>query len=585
MLHAGSSIGIEKDDDTYFARLLFAEFFKRVAKDDITKAWYYSLRGNCAMSINRLLGLSPRSYAALLLASDFVSIGKRSNVQVNTTALKEWTKKDHYGLGGDRRGCAEHTQSNVDLAFLACLLGKDGFEGDWCNWCDSYNTSWQDPDNGYNLWTIETLKQQAQLNVTENRTGTNRMGVKKVLPFFNIPVENVIFSVLHAQMGVGNKILNYLLDEAERKVENTPAEMVALRNDLVRAETKFAEPVEYKNRWEKDDNGGKRLASLEGKLTRRKANLERPNLSADQIDRIEGEIHGFKDEIEELNLTQLNIRDTVEVKKDARKEASKQLDEFTKKWKKTDESIYSGIDKILQRHGIERCAYHGGQINGVDVRTLMENAKEILGEICVYLCNQLTDQSSISADDIGKLCKDCEEYLSLWDAAFSFVHEDNPSDDHCDKTQERIDLAMNKHRELGFNVTPKTHGMEKHVVDQMRRVKGGIKKLIEHWVEHYHQVGHRYDIKWGNQKNEKLKAEIRGRREHTASHPEVLKRLTKLQNNLRKRKTPTDVTAAAAEKKRIKTERRTEYYEEAKAKRDQEARNEAAMTLTSMFDS
>ena len=62
--------------------------------------------------------------------------------------------------------------------------------------------------------------------------------------------------------------------------------------------------------------------------------MERPNLSADQIDRIEGEIHGFKDEIEELNLTQLNIRDTVEVKKDARKEASKQLDEFTKKWKK-----------------------------------------------------------------------------------------------------------------------------------------------------------------------------------------------------------------------------------------------------------
>jgi len=115
MLHAGSSIGIEKDDDTYFARLLFAEFFKRVAKDDITKAWYNTLRGNCAMSINRLLGLSPRSYAALLLASDFVSIGKRSNVQVNTTALKEWTKKDHYGLGGDRRGCAEHTQSNVVL--------------------------------------------------------------------------------------------------------------------------------------------------------------------------------------------------------------------------------------------------------------------------------------------------------------------------------------------------------------------------------------------------------------------------------------------------------------------------------------
>ena len=77
-------------------------------------------------------------------------------------------------------------------------------------------------------------------------------------------------------------------------------------------------------------------------------------------------------------------------------------------------------------------SYHGGQLNGVDVdvRTLMlmEKAKEIMGEICVFLCSQLSAESSISAtDEIGKLCKDCEEYLVLWDAAISFVHEENPT--------------------------------------------------------------------------------------------------------------------------------------------------------------
>ena len=261
------------------------------------------------------------------------------------------------------------------------------------------------------------------------------------------------------------------------------------------------------------------------------------------------------------------------------------MNDYKKKWKKKDESIYSGIDNILQRYGIERCAYHGGQINGVDVRTLMNNSKEIMGEICVYLYNQLTEESSITPDDIGKLCKDCEEYLSLWDAAFSFVHEDDPSKKHCDETQERIDLAMAKHRELGFSVTPKTHGMESHVVDQMRRVKGGIKKMIEHWVKHYHQIGHRYDMKWRNQKNEKKKAETRARREYTASHPEVLKRLKMIQEKKRKRKTPEAVTAAAAEKKRIKTERRDATVDSAKAKRDENKRNDAALALVGLLSS
>ena len=72
----------------------------------------------------------------------------------------------------------------------------------------------------------------------------------------------------------------------------------------------------------------------------------------------------FEDEIDELKVTQQNIRDTVEVKKDARKEATNKLNEWWKKWKKTDESIYSGIDNILQRsEALELSAVHTTEAN------------------------------------------------------------------------------------------------------------------------------------------------------------------------------------------------------------------------------
>lgn len=80
-----------------------------------------------------------------------------------------------------------------DLAYLACLLGKDGFEGDWCNWCKSYNTTWHDPNCRCDPWTIDGLKDQATANKTESLKGTRRMGVKNLPPFFDIPVENIIF--------------------------------------------------------------------------------------------------------------------------------------------------------------------------------------------------------------------------------------------------------------------------------------------------------------------------------------------------------------------------------------------------------
>ena len=66
----------------------------------------------------------------------------------------------------------------------------------------------------------------------------------------------------------------------------------------------------------------------------------------------------------------------------------------------------------------------------------------------------------------------------------------------------------------------------------MRRFAGGLAKLIEHWVERYHQIGHGYDLKWINQPSERRKAIIRSNREFTFSDPEVVKRREQIKNSI-----------------------------------------------------
>jgi hypothetical protein len=96
---------------------------------------------------------------------------------------------------------------------------------------------------------------------------------------------------------------------------------------------------------------------------------------------------------------------------------------------------------------------------------------------------------------VNKVCDDVGLAFKLWDGAFSAIHSPNPTVEHCTVTQTRIDNAMGAHiRGMGFSVTPKMHGMESHLVRQMRTTPGGIGMLVEHWIEQYHQIGFWFDM-------------------------------------------------------------------------------------------
>ena len=67
-------------------------------------------------------------------------------------------------------------------------------------------------------------------------------------------------------------------------------------------------------------------------------------------------------------------------------------------------SLYTGIDLILKKYGINRAEYHGGDLTGVHVKKLMESANEITNDIRDYLIGSLHPESNETEDSIKETC-------------------------------------------------------------------------------------------------------------------------------------------------------------------------------------
>ena len=204
-----------------------------------------------------------------------------------------------------------------------------------------------------------------------------------------------------------------------------------------------------------------------------------------------------------------------------------------------------------------RSAYHGGQINGVGIKQLMDHAESIMADIEKVLVEALRRRhdAAVTEEEVKRKCKAVKHFFALWDDAFAAVHLPDPAVQDCNDAQEKINRAMKQMRSMEMSITPKAHGMEDHVVNQMRKIPGGIVRMIEHWVERYHQVGFKYDDKWRRLRGEKRKAEIRSTREHIAANVHVVKRLKALIENCSRGKRSATLLREET-RKRMKTDKR-----------------------------
>jgi hypothetical protein len=150
------------------------------------------------------------------------------------------------------------------------------------------------------------------------------------------------------------------------------------------------------------------------------------------------------------------------------------------------------------------------------------------------LINSKVERCTKSDEEIRQVCEKVSNALTWWDKVFQLCQKHNPSDDDCRKTKWHIKQAMKAIWELGLSITPKLHGVEDHIVDQMRRIPGGIAHLMEYWVK-YHQTGSKFDRKCKHARSAMDLAEMRVREDTMHNHPEVATKLGALEEKFKRK--------------------------------------------------
>ena len=90
-------------------------------------------------------------------------------------------------------------------------MGKEDFSSTWCNWCKYSKAEWQvDCDVNINdmLWDINGINFQVHCNVACGFTDARMRGVRSS-PNSLIPFLRIIFSGLHAGIGIGNRLSDF----------------------------------------------------------------------------------------------------------------------------------------------------------------------------------------------------------------------------------------------------------------------------------------------------------------------------------------------------------------------------------------
>ncbi|KAL7533094.1 hypothetical protein ACHAWF_006364 [Thalassiosira exigua] len=414
-----------------------------------------------------------------------------------------------------------------DLKFLSMMLGKENFDGYWCYLCMLSIVEWAEVGHTPGeLWTIDSLKRQAARS--KSLSGIARRGVREE-PYFLIPPR-----VLHTLIGVGNAVLDHLIDIVESEIQMIPAVELTLKREVRELKEEVKEMVREREYWDSSNLGS-------GKELRKEARRKRNGISnqmqilaeAGQFDGLDyARLYQEKREcdLEEERLNKERSKMTADIKK-KREQISKRnekLAEFRNARKRDVESLYTKIDGVLTKYKIRRQAYHGGDLTGGCVKKLMLYAYEIMEEVSALLLHEHTDECSLEVGEIKDLCTELGLLLTNWDGALQKLHTENPTEIDCSKAQEFIDRALSRTRKLGISVTVKGHGGESHLVAQMRSTPGGLFEFDESWTEQYHQTGYGFDTKLKNRGTELRKAETRAKndqRENLPQTQEALKRM------------------------------------------------------------
>ena len=111
--------------------------------------------------------------------------------------------------------------------------------------------------------------------------------------------------------------------------------------------------------------------------------------------------------------------------------------------------------KLLKKIGVELSSYHGGSLNGKDIKKVINNAMHIFNKLAVIMKEGRRPDSMLSNANVDALCLNVWEMFVLWDGVFLLARTVSPME------QDKICIGGGAwHRyALRCTVTPKVHMM------------------------------------------------------------------------------------------------------------------------------
>jgi hypothetical protein len=462
-------------------------FIERVAQIDCKKDSYDLVKQTVAGELND--ALQRLADAEGLFIFEYTT-GNETGCYVSLTNVKRRDTDNLLRTVSIFLGCTG------DLLFYSMILGKENMANKWCWRCRLSVSQWQNLCNVGEAWTMATLAAHVEKlkQMTRKPTSRERMGVKELPLFPAIPLENHFFPLLHGiQLNI-NFVMKSFFKFLDYMVEDCPFNVVRARIVVEKAEWSFQNQENEARECTLENETAKTQATA-GILqwTRQKATTINP----EEMELIDAVLREFA-RTEQVALEKKDA--AVKALKEERKQVAKAKAALKRIDKRSimEKKVRMGLEQaVLEDHGAERSAYHGGDYEGSSALVFLQKAKTIFADTETFLLS--TDKSTrhekCTDDMISQMCGATSRLLTYYDGirCLARIPVGCATPEDIALMDRLIDETVALELVMFTNLTPKHHSKFVHLKRDFRRNKG-CGCYAEDWVEKDHQLGKVHEV-------------------------------------------------------------------------------------------
>ena len=142
-------------------------------------------------------------------------------------------------------------------------------------------------------------------------------------------------------------------------------------------------------------------------------------------------------------------------------------------------------------------AFHGGEMNRVCCKRLLQNIPDILDIIKDLASKRLQHQidANVNRATLIELTTCFQQFKNLFrtlNHTFSLLQIPGPNEDEINDIQNSLKVLEKLWKEIKINITPKAHVMFVHTLQQAIEFDR-IADKVEDYVEKAHQIGKKLD--------------------------------------------------------------------------------------------